>query len=405
MSEVIVVGAGASGMLASIILAENGIKTTILERMDKVCKKLYATGNGKCNFTNLYISNECFNGGIENIMPIINKFDSVAIMDFFLDCGVMSYENNGYVYPHSRQASSIVKALETRARKAGVTINLKSNVKSVEENDEGGYKVVYEEDESKEPKKHRFVRKNITAPYVIIAAGGKSQKELGSDGSGTYFAKSLGHKIIKERPALCGVYTLEDTSSISGVRIIAKVNDEYGEIIFNEKGISGIPIFQLSSSIGKRLDKGENVTLDIDTIPKQAEAIVVKAIENNMSLGFENIYEGILPAKLGLYIMKINNIDKYTSVYEALDCLRMKMNINGLQDFDKSQVTSGGVSVKDINLDSFQSKIREGLYFCGEVVDVDGICGGYNLTFAWASGYIAARSIVENILDKEGENE
>lgn len=408
--KVVIIGGGASGMLASIILGEHGVDTLVLERMDKTCKKIYATGNGKCNYTNLYMDEKCYNGGIDKIMPVISKFDNMAVMDFFLERGVPSFEVNGYVYPHSRQASSIANALNISALSTNnVTISLKSNVKSVEKNDNDSYKITYEEQvnkaDSKKKDKPVFVRKTVIAQYVIIAAGGRSQSKLGSDGSGTYLAKKLNHTIVEEKPALCKIEVEEDTKDIQGVRIVAKVNEECGEIIFNENGISGIPVFQLSHEIGNDISNKKNTCLQIDTVFDLNEIVVRKAIQKNISNCNDNIYCGIIPDKLGIYIMKKNDINtsraKYVPIEEIIDALNLKFRAVKLAGFEDSQVTSGGVSIDDIDINTMQSQKCDNLYFCGEVMDVDGICGGYNLQWAFTSGYIAAMDIVNKTLIEE----
>lgn len=395
MARAVIVGGGASGMLAAIMLGESKVETIVLERMEKVCKKIYATGNGKCNFTNKNIGNEHYNGGAGDVSGIISRFDNKDVISFFEDCGVPSYVRDGYVYPHSRQASSIALALERRAQRCpGITIYTRCNVKLIRKTDKG-FSVEFEENQVNDKGKNIFLRKAIDSDYVIISAGGRSVSKLGSDGSGTYLAKKMGHNIIKELPALTPFDTYEDTAMISGVRTMAKVNGEAGEIIFTDTGISGIPVFQISSELGRRLDMGEETFVMIDFAPDLGDELLTRIIKRNIACNVPT-YQGIVPDKLALYLE--NRIEGKDEQDRAGYIRNVRFNIKSLGGFDKSQVTGGGVDVKQIDTSTMQSRICERLYMCGEVLDVDGICGGYNLQWAWSSGYIAAMSIIRDAL-------
>ncbi len=397
MKKAVIIGAGAGGMLAAHFLGNNDIKVTILERMDEPLKKIYATGNGKCNFTNLHLDKSCYTNMDDKTFNVITRFDNMAVMNYFLESGVPPYENNGYIYPHSRQATSIAGALINNVRSTGnVDIRTSCNVKAVDYADDKGFVVTYEENVAAKGEKNRFERKKEHCDYVIIAAGGKSSSVLGSDGSGTYLARRLGHKIVCEMPALCPLITFEDVKELKGVRVICKLNDEKGEIIFSEEGISGIPAFQVSSKIAGRLHDNEDVYIDVDFACDLHESVLKRALDYNFKHNPDNIYKGIVPDKLGKYIMKHNDC---IDTYKAIDCLKMKFQVKAVAGFDKSQVTKGGVSLENVDLTTMESKIVKDMYFCGEVLDVDGKCGGYNLQWAFSSGYCAAMSIVEGAAD------
>lgn len=397
MQKVVIIGAGASGIMAGIVLGKASVDTVILDRMEKPLKKVSATGNGKCNFTNMDISKDNYPGNGDFAVNIIDKFNNIKVIDFFKACKIASINLNNYVYPYSRKASTVVnQLLECINEYSCVSFKNNTNVKKILHKENGKYIVEYEEKlENKE-----FTRRSIEADYVIIATGGQSDKNLGSDGSGFYFAKLMNHTIKEPIPALVPLHLKRNYKDVSGVRVLARivlcvdeeeVCSEYGEIIFNEKGVSGIPIFQISSRAIRASLNGNKVEIKIDFIDGLADEVVFDVIGNNGK--FIN-FNGILPEKLGKYLSENKNI----SIEEAVNLLHnYKDSVIGWDDFNKSQVTSGGVNLNEVDENTLESKLHEGLFFSGEVLDVDGVCGGYNLQWAWSTGYVVGNVISERI--------
>lgn len=400
MYDVIIVGAGASGILTSIILGRKGLSTVVLDRMDKPCKKIYATGNGKCNFTNMDMSCKYYYSDGDVPYNIISQFNNNDVIHYFEDCKILSYERDGYVYPASRQASAVaIQLVETAIGTGNVKIKTECNVKAIDKTDEG-FVVTYEEKNSQK----KYDRKMIKGLKVVIATGGKSGDRLGSDGSGYYFASRLGHNIIKPLPGLVHLKCQEEFKEIAGVRVIADVTlyeenngqknilgRQYGEIIFNEDNVSGIPVFQLSLIAVRMLDEDKKVYLSIDFAHEFNKESVEEFVKDKKE--YSNSLRGIIPEKLAVYFQK-----KYSNEKKIVDAIKgWKLRLTGYGDFNKSQVSTGGVDMTQIDAHTMESKLVGGLYMTGEVLDVAGICGGYNLQWAWSSAYAAAKHISSSL--------
>jgi len=400
--DVIIAGAGAAGLVAAIAAARKGKSVLIIEKNTKAGKKILATGNGKCNFTNLHQTPECYRSEDSKFaMKVLSNFDLNKTLNFFENLGIFPKERNGYVYPFSEQASSVVSVLLMECERLKVEISYNEKVKSVIRPD---FTVVTVRPD------------NTEAIYygkkLIIATGGCASPNLGSDGSGYQLAKSFGHSIVKPLPALVSLKSPDKfCKTVSGVRTQAKVtayasskplSQEEGEIIFTDYGISGIPVMQLSRFVSKALDKKEEVFLILDFFKEYTNDELKKLLTVRCSQNPNKTLEEML---IGLFNNKLNYIlIKEAKLDPVLKCKRLskadinklagqiknfKIRISDTNSFDFAQVTAGGVSTSEINPDTLESKKKKNLYFAGEIVDVDGTCGGYNLQWAWSSGYIA----------------
>ena len=435
-TEVIIIGGGAAGMTAAIacarqkrqqlecqkdgqdkeMLAGAGKSIMILEHNEKLGRKLSATGNGKCNYTNRFQSMDCYRGtDKETIEQVLKQFGVEDTIAFFRELGIYPKEKNGYLYPFSEQAASLIEAMRLELEHLKVKIKCKEHIVKVEKQD-GEFLV------STETYTYR-------APKLILATGGLASSKLGSDGSGYDFAKSLGLKVTKLYPALTGLKTKEDFNALAGVRVKAQITlciknkkcsgvelcesrecgntevthyTESGELQLVSYGISGIPVFQFSRFAAAALEEGKKVTAKIDFLPELSKeellALCMEFKKKNAYKAAGSLFNGLLDSKVTSVLLKNANIDKnkkadaLTEEEILLFCRCIKeftcaiIDTNG---FENAQVTAGGVSLEEINLDTMESKQVEGLYLTGELLDVDGICGGYNLQWAWASGYLA----------------
>jgi len=399
-NQIAIVGAGASGLITSIILASKGIKVIVYEENSKVGKKLYATGNGRCNITNQNISLKNFYSSTDNfIKDVLNQFSFEDCKSFFSKIGLeFSINENGRVYPLSLQASSVVEVLENQAISYGVEFRLNTKVEDIK------YK----------NKKFIINYKDIYS-NIIIATGSTAMSKGSHINKGYDFAKYFGHNIIKTFPSL--VQLISDDKNIdiaNGVKIEGVVNGIKGDILFTKYGLSGSAILDISRDISQKLQKQKNILVTIDTLPnlsyKEILDILLRNIKNNKN---QNIYmwlNSIINKKLAKYIILKSNIPnniKYTNfltqnyIEQIIKNIKeLKINITDTKGVQSAEVLAGGVDLKNIDKYSMCSNNQDGLYFVGEVVDVDADCGGYNLHWAWASGYVCACSIIKKL---EGE--
>ena len=400
-TEIAVIGGGASGLMAAITAKKSGKEVVILERKDRILKKVLITGNGRCNITNVNadISNY-FGKNISSVENILNKFTPQDTMDFFYGLGIVcNEENRGKVYPLSGQASSVVDALRFEAEKLGIKIETEFYVRKIEKD---GFKFkIYSED-----------RKKIEAGRVILAAGGQSYPELGSNGSGFELAKELGHSVTKLSPSIVQLKTEKNqVKGLQGIKtdvaVTAYGNNKKictydGELLFTDYGISGNVVFNISFV----MPLYKNVEFEIDFMEKfdyNELYEMLKERKKIMShLTMENYFNGMINKKLGQFLSKVSGIEKLSKPVKDLSdsdirklCTVLKkyrVKILETTGFKNAQVTAGGVSLDEVNTETLESKIVKGLYFSGEVLDVYGECGGFNLQWAWASGYIAGEN-------------
>jgi predicted Rossmann fold flavoprotein len=428
--DVIIVGAGASGLMAAIAASRQGSTVLVIERKDKAGKKILATGNGKCNFSNIVQKPECYRSNDSAFaMKVLSCFDVQQTLEFFEELGIYPKNRDGYLYPNSEQASSVVSVLLMECHQLKVNFEYNSTVVDIKK---PYYTVIAEtvllDQEEKKPQNYKnkgnkkseadskFTHKTVMKTYhgkkLIVTTGGCASPQLGSDGSGYALAKQFGHTIIKPLPALVQLKSPEKyCKTVSGVRTNAKVTAlqgqkqltmEEGEILFTDYGISGIPILQLSRYVAKELDKGEPVHLLLDFIPEltkeSLETLLIRRVKHNQDKNIEEMLVGLLHHKLAYVILLESKIDygKKSNQLTRQEIERLvrlikelKMKISDTNSFENAQVSAGGINTKEIDASSMESKLSKNLYFAGEIIDVDGTCGGYNLQWAWSSGYIA----------------
>lgn len=400
-TEIAVIGGGASGLMAAITAKKSGKEVIILERKDRILKKVLITGNGRCNITNVNanISNY-FGKNISSVENILNRFTPQDTMDFFNELGIIcDEENRGKVYPLSGQASSVVDALRFEAERLGIKIETEFYVRKIEKD---GFKFrIYSED-----------RKKIEAGRVILAAGGQSYPELGSNGSGFELAKELGHSVTKLSPSIVQLKTEKhQVKGLQGIKTDVavtaygdnkKICTYDGELLFTDYGISGNVVFNISFV----MPLYKNVEFEIDFMEKFDYNELYEMLKERKRilshLTMENYFNGMINKKLGQFLSKVSGIEKLSKPVKDLNdsdirklCTVLKkyrVKILETTGFKNAQVTAGGVSLDEVNAETLESKIVKGLYFSGEVLDVYGECGGFNLQWAWASGYIAGEN-------------
>lgn len=398
--KIIVIGGGASGMMAAIVAKKNGGDVSLLEKNDRVGKKLLATGNGRCNYTNQNINIENYHG--ENpkfAYSALKSFSFQQTIDFFERMGITpAVEEGGKVFPLSFQSSSMLDILRYEIEDLNIDLITEAEVVYIIKKDKFTVKL-------KNGKEYK-------ADKVILATGGMAMPRSGSNGDGYKLAKSLGHSVTDVFPGLVQLKLDGNIfRSLKGVKFdgIARLYkggkillEDRGDILFTDYGISGPPILQLSRRANYHLNKGEKMILEISIIhSKNLEEL--KEYLNNRFLfmprkTIEQSLIGMINKRLINPILKEIHIDKNKSVAHinkeeieklAKILISWKFKVIGSLSFNDAQVTAGGINTREIDNRTMESKVVEGLYIVGELVDIDGDCGGYNLQWAWSSGYIA----------------
>ena len=407
-SRTVIIGAGASGCMAAVSAAYRGDQVLLLDANDRIGRKIYATGNGRCNLTNLYMSAECYrSGGEEDLSAFFTRFDERDMMDFWTSRGIYLHDRQGYVYPRTDQASTIAEGF------GKILDELHVNV-------ETGQQAV-----SIEAVRDRFLIRTkkgdaFRADRVILACGGMAGPQYGCKGDGYRFAAKFGHTVAQPVPALVPLLCSEERilSAADGVRCDAaitlyageqKIFRERGELQMTKKGISGIPVFQMSGPAAAGLQKGHEMRVSIDFLPDLTPA--AWEAEKQRRLGEERgkmmgtFFLGLVNRKILDMVLRKRNLQaekKASKVDEAelvriLDMLRdFRLRIDGTGTFAQAQVTAGGVPLSETD-ENLQSRLQPGLYLAGELLDVDGRCGGYNLQWAMTSGWIAGGGDKERI--------
>jgi len=392
--RIAIIGAGASGLVAAIAASESGAEVTVYESGARCGRKILATGNGRCNLTNQNAELSNYHGANPSFMEgVMEQFWVEETLDFFANLGIVcKTEENGKVYPYSDQASAVLDVLRMRCELNGVKLVTGFEVEKVQRN-KNGFLI------------QSYKRENAYADKVIIATGGKAAPDLGSKGAGYEILKSFGHKVSELRPSLVQMKTEGDVpKKLKGIKFTgtAKMGKftECGEILFTDYGLSGPPIFSLSS----RYDNHKEIELDL--MSDYTEAQLCKLLNErklqNPSITLENFFVGMLNKRVGQVLLKEVGIaplsrDAESLTYEEIkQCAKMikhwKFRFAGTMSWNNAQVTKGGVLTKDFNPLTMESKLASGIYASGEVLDIDGDCGGYNLQWAWSSGYIAGKS-------------
>ena len=394
--NIVIVGAGASGITAAIYASYNkNNNITLIERNNVLGKKILATGNGKCNYYNSDQNlNHYHSNNNDLIKEIINNKNLKQVEDFFNYLGIIPKIKNGYYYPFSNQATTIRNALVNELNKPNIKILDNEKVTSIKK--ENNKFIIKTEN------------KSLEADKVIISTGSYASPKTGSDGMGYNFLKEFNHTIIKPLPAL--VQLKANASFLkewSGIRTDIKaslfINDEFikseeGEIQLTNYGISGICIFNLSRFVSRSLNENKQVKINLNFLPMINNIEETLSNLNKSNKTIKNLLDGILNSKLVDIIIKISSINpnkKYNELSQKEltnlinNLTNLSLDITGTNSFDECQVTTGGIPLTEINLSTMESKKEKGLYITGELLDVDGDCGGYNLTFAWITGILA----------------
>lgn len=408
MSKVLIIGGGAAGMMAAIAAAYNGNEVHVFEKNEKNGKKLFITGKGRCNITNASDIENHFANIMRNSKFLYSAYhclDSYGVCTMIESAGVETkIERGNRVFPLSDKSSDVIYALNKMMRDIGVNIHLKSEIVSVSKENEN---IILKE---KNGKKH-------IGDACIIATGGISYPVTGSTGDGYKFAEKIGHTITERYPSLVPFNIKEEfCKELQGLalkNVELKIQDEtgkqyyseMGEMLFTHFGISGPLVLSASGHISDKLKEHQFIA-KIDLKPALSnEALdkrILKDFEENINRNFNNSLDKLLPKKLIPVIVELSGINQYKKVHEITKEERenlvklikeLKMSISGARGYNEAIITKGGVSVKDISPKTMESKIVPGIYFAGEVLDIDALTGGYNLQVAWSTGYLAGSSI------------
>ena len=416
MYDMIIVGCGAAGMMAGILLAKDNKKILILEQNEKPGKKLFITGKGRCNLTNNCDKETLFNNIVTNskfMYSSFDKFDSYDTMDFFTDIGLkIKTERGGRVFPVSDHSSDVIAALTNQLKKLGVDIRYNCRVTDIITEE-------YSEDNSKYIKRIKGLSyvsngatDDILCDRILVATGGVSYPRTGSTGDGLKWAQKLYIKVITPRPALVPLEVMEIDlcKSIMGLSLKninasfyymkkgkkKEIYSEFGEMIFTHFGISGPVVLSGSSYVGKYIEEGVIFSLDLKPAlsNEQLDQRLLRDFKANNNKDFINALDGLLPKKLVPIVVTMADIDFHKKVNEVTKEERLRLlhtlknfelHITNQRSFDEAIITQGGISVKEINPSTMESKKVKGLYFAGEVIDVDALTGGFNLQIAWSS--------------------
>lgn len=432
-AQVIVIGAGASGMMAAAWAAMAGRRVIVLEHKEKAGKKLYATGNGKCNFTNENMDPKLFHGNRTLAASVLGRFGKEETLDFFHQIGILPMSRNGYFYPNSQTAASVVRALEQMLARLEVSVCTGVKIESVSSRKRG---------------KIRFAVQTDSGEYrgekLIVATGLLAYPGLGSDGSALDLVRSFGHGFTPVVPALCGLCAegLHFGES-AGVRTDGRIRllvdgvcvaEDEGELQLTEYGLSGIPVFQVSRHASLALRDKRKVTAEIDFLPRLSKEETVRELMLRLDSRLLSVrtagdreqakgmpdrlsdntrgsaadrervgdrLNGLLHHKLVSVLLARAGIGEEqpatkipTKKIHSLAALmkRCEVTVVSSRGFDHAQVCAGGIRDGEVDPETLESRLVEGLYFCGEILNVDGPCGGYNLQWAWSSGVTAGRN-------------
>lgn len=404
MSNVIVVGGGAAGMMAAVFAARNGQNVQLLEKNEKLGKKLFITGKGRCNITNAADIEDLFTAVTSNPKFLYSGFYSFTnqqVIDFFEELGVKTkIERGERVFPVSDHSSDVIAAFSRELKSLGVSVSLHTEVKELlcEQDKVCGVLLTN--------------GKKMKADAVIVATGGISYPSTGSTGDGYRFAKETGHRVTELLPSLVPMevrqwYAKElQGLSLRNIEICItdgkkKLYEEFGEMLFTHYGVTGPVILSASSVVGKTLRKKE-LTLHIGLKPalseEQLDKRILREFDANHNKQYKNSIDSLFPAKLKPVMIELSEIEPEKKVNEITKEERQRlvhlikdftMTLTGLRSYNEAIITKGGVSVKEIDPGTMESKKMKGLYFAGEVLDLDAMTGGYNLQIAWSTGYLA----------------
>lgn len=403
MRRIGIIGGGASGMTAAIAAKRTDLtaEVFILEHKDVLGKKILSTGNGRCNLTNMNMSAEYFRGEDAQFAgSVLRQFDEKQTLEFFHSLGVLTRNRGEYVYPRSEQAADVRESLQMEVERLGISCYMNEHVSSVRKDGE------------------KFIiageKRSYEADRIVIACGGRAACASGSDGSGYKLAKALGHTLVPVVPALVQLKVSEHPfAKAAGVRCEAAVTayvdgkeaaSDTGELQITAYGISGIPVFQISRYISRGLSDGKKAQVKTDFLPdmtmRETEHFLLQRAEQYRERAAGDYLTGIFNRKLIPRLLELADIRIKTPA-EALGrsqikkladvCKGTMLDIKDTNGFDQAQVCAGGIRTSEVNPDTMESLLVKGLYLSGEILDIDGPCGGFNLQNAWSTGHIAGR--------------
>lgn len=422
MSKILIIGGGAAGMMAGVYLARAGHEVHILEKNEKLGKKVYITGKGRCNVTNNCDTEELFRAVMSNPKFLYSAFYSFTpqdVMEFFEEAGVpLKTERGNRVFPVSDHSSDIIRGLERELKKAGAHIHLRTEVKTVKVSP-------YEEPGVDEKKAHHSRVTGVEladgsfmeGDHVLVATGGLSYQSTGSTGDGYRFAEETGHKVTELSPSLVPLKTKEDYIprlqglSLKNTELTIKSGkkvlfQDFGEMMFTHFGVTGPMILSASSHIGKQLQKSGELNAYLDLKPaltmEQLDARILREFEAGQNKQFKNVIGVLFPSSLTPVMLELGGISPEKKIHDISREERIHFEelvkafpftINGMGEYKEAVITRGGVSVKDIQPGTMESRKVKNLYFIGEVLDLDAVTGGYNLQIAWSTAYLAAMAL------------
>ena len=410
MKKCIVIGGGAAGMFAAIMAAAGGISVSLWEKNEKLGKKLFITGKGRCNLTNNCETEVLFQNVMTNskfLYSAFYQFNSQDLMAFFEAEGLrLKTERGNRVFPESDKSSDVIRVLEKKLRQLGVSVELNRRAESL----------VIEDDACRGAIDSRGRKEE--ADFVLLATGGLSYASTGSTGDGYRMAEAIGHTLVMPKPSLVPMETEEDWCrelmglSLRNVSVVLKagkkkIYEDFGEMLFTHFGVSGPLILSASAHCGK-LKSFQNMTLTIDLKPaltaEQIDHRLLRIFEENKNKQFRNSLTGLLPNKMIPVIVRLSGIDPYKQVNlvsreerAGLGFLlkHLEIHIRSLRGFNEAIITSWGIKVKEVNPGTMESKNIKRLYFAGEILDVDALTGGFNLQIAWSTAWLAAKNMLE----------
>lgn len=401
-----VIGGGASGLFAAIAAAKEAqrerlpLVVTVFEKNARVGKKILVTGNGRCNLTNENMSSFYYRGCTDLFDTVYSSFDSAQTLEWFAQTGLYTRSDAaGRIYPLSNQASSVLDALRSECRRLGVREFTDTKIESIRKNGTGF-----------------LLNSEFYADKVIFACGGKAAPVHGSDGSGLELLKNCGIAVTPTYPALTALNVRNFTKSLKGIRAEGAITlrsggktlaSSQGEIQYTDYGLSGIPVMQISRFAAVSLGKGGEVFAFVDSLPsvsaEELTELFINLKKRDPARSFEDVLGGVMPKKLGAYMLTLASLSPSVAIGSVYDAAiaktvgtikRTKYTVSSVRDFAEAQVTAGGVAGEELDPFTLELKKLPGVYVCGEMIDVDGDCGGYNLQWAFSSGAVAGKSIV-----------
>jgi predicted Rossmann fold flavoprotein len=410
MSKLYVIGGGAAGMLAAIAAARNGHQVILLEKNEKLGKKLFITGKGRCNLTNACDKDTFFEQVVTNpkfLFKAYHTFSNYDAMDFFDQLGLpIKVERGNRVFPESDKSSDVITVLRKELERLSVMIRYKNEVTKILTKDGSFYGLKIKNSEE-----------TLLGDSVIITTGGLSYSVTGSTGDGYSFARSMGHTVTDLYPSLVPLHTKETYVkelmglSLKNIEVTItsgqkQIYQDFGELLFTHFGVSGPVILSASSYIIPYLKNKEPIILSIDLKPalteEQLDARILRDFEEFKNKQFKNSLDHLLPNKLIDVIIRLSPIDSEKKVNSITKEERLALvsllkhftlHITKLSDYNQAVITKGGINVKEINPSTMESKLVKGVYYAGEVLDLDALTGGYNLQIAWSTAYLAGISV------------